>query len=236
MIIEVNGSKPGTSHKVDTESVTCTCQDFRFKRSNYSKESINRQCKHISKVFRDHPELAPVQVVDDSGVNSNLVDKDGISRYSRTLFSPYVKIVENIILKFPDVKRVVLCGEFERLLDRVDKLTFLVICNSFQSLCSYIEQSLFPIVVSRSESKVEYLIDGYIPVEVIYTDEYGIYARSFFYNSSKEEVLRIQKICELVKYDLSLQGLRSGDEYLPLNSEEDLYKLIGEEYKKPYER
>ena len=236
MIIEVNGSKPGTSHKVDTESVTCTCQDFRFKRSNYSKESINRQCKHISKVFRDHPELAPVQVVDDSGVNSNLVDKDGISRYSRTLFSPYVKIVENIILKFPDVKGVVLCGEFERLLDRVDKLTFLVVCNSFQSLCSYIEQSLFPIVVSRSESKVEYLIDGYIPVEIIHTDEYGIYARSFFYNSSKEEVLRIQKICELVKYDLSLQGLRSGDGYLPLNSEEDLYKLIGEEYKKPYER
>lgn len=236
MIIEVNGSKPGTSHKVDTESVTCTCQDFRFKRSNYSKESINRQCKHISKVFRDHPELAPVQVVDDSGVNSNLVDKDGISRYSRTLFSPYVKIVENIILKFPDVRRVVLCGEFERLLDRIDKLTFLVVCNSFQSLCSYVEQSLFPIVVSRSESKVEYLIDGYIPVEIINTDEYGIYARSFFYNSSKEEVLRVQKICELLKYDLSLQGLKNGDEYVPLDSEEDLYKSIGENYKKPYER
>ena len=236
MIIEVNGSKPGTSHKVDTKSVTCTCQDFRFKRSNYSKESINRQCKHISKVFRDHPELSPVNIVDDSGVNNNLVDKDGVSRYSRTLFSPYIKIIENIILKFPEVKRVVLCGEFERLLDRVDKLTFLVVCDSFQSLCSYIEQSLFPIVVSRLESKVEYLIDGFIPVELINTDENGLYTRSFIYNSSKEEVLRVQKICELLKYDLSLQGLKNGDEYIQLDSEEDLYKSIGESYKKPYER
>ena len=233
MIFNVNGSNPGTHHTVDTERVTCTCKDFIFKRSNYSKDSKNRQCKHISKIFKDHPELSPVQTIDDP--NRDQIDKDGICRYPRVLFSPYTKAIEDLISKFPGVTRVNPCGEFERLLDKVDKLVFVVSCSDFKSLCSYIEQTMFPIVVSRSDSRVKYLING-LPFEIVYANDYEIYVKSFFYNSSKEEVLRVKKICDLLNYDLSLQGIKNDDGYILLNSEEDLYRLIGEKYKKPYER
>lgn len=49
---EVEGSKPGSKYSIDLLHMTCTCGDFRFRRSNKSKDDPSRLCKHIDQIFR----------------------------------------------------------------------------------------------------------------------------------------------------------------------------------------
>ena len=49
---EVEGSKPGSKYSIDLLHMACTCGDFRFRRSDKSKEDPSRLCKHIDQIFR----------------------------------------------------------------------------------------------------------------------------------------------------------------------------------------
>jgi len=48
---EVEGSK-GSKYSIDLLHMACTCGDFRFRRSDKSKEDPSRLCKHIDQIFR----------------------------------------------------------------------------------------------------------------------------------------------------------------------------------------
>jgi hypothetical protein len=49
---EVEGSKPGSKYSIDLLHMACTCGDFRFRRSDKSKDDPSRVCKHIDQIFR----------------------------------------------------------------------------------------------------------------------------------------------------------------------------------------
>ena len=49
---EVEGSKPGSKYSIDLLQIACTCRDFRFRRSDKSKDDPSRLCKHIDQIFR----------------------------------------------------------------------------------------------------------------------------------------------------------------------------------------
>ena len=49
---EVEGSKPGSKYSIDLLHMACTCGDFRFRRSDKSKDDPSRLCKHIDQIFR----------------------------------------------------------------------------------------------------------------------------------------------------------------------------------------
>ena len=49
---KVEGSKQGSKYYIDLLHMACTCGDFRFRRSNKSKDDPARLCKHIDQIFR----------------------------------------------------------------------------------------------------------------------------------------------------------------------------------------
>lgn len=49
---EVEGSKPGSKYSIDLLHMSCTCRDFRFRRSNKSKDDPDRLCKHIDQILK----------------------------------------------------------------------------------------------------------------------------------------------------------------------------------------
>jgi len=48
-----DNSDPGESHSVDLAELTCTCGDFRRRRSRLPPESVGRVCAHLSKALEE---------------------------------------------------------------------------------------------------------------------------------------------------------------------------------------
>ena len=89
MIIEVEGSAE-QPYKVDTENLTCTCPNFRFKCRHFSMDNPDRLCKHLHEVFEKHPELKPASLNKQESLMANGgVEKDGKTRYPREVFDLY---------------------------------------------------------------------------------------------------------------------------------------------------
>lgn len=52
MKIETKSKSTSATYTVDLKNVTCTCPDFKYRRSRYSKKDPERLCKHLKEEMR----------------------------------------------------------------------------------------------------------------------------------------------------------------------------------------
>lgn len=128
MEYKVLSSDGETEYIVDTEKVTCTCPQFMYRCSHKPIDSEERLCKHIAKVFEDHPESIPTRLQHEySQADMSGKDPDGKTRYPRGLFDLYVNSIKSAMNQFPNIiARFEVCGSYRRLSPRVSDLDILI--------------------------------------------------------------------------------------------------------------
>lgn len=128
MVYKVLSSDGETEYDVDTEKVTCTCAQFTYRCAHKPIDSEDRLCKHIAKVFNEHPESIPPRLQKEYvNVDMSGKDPDGKTRYPRGLFDLYVSSIKSVVEKFPNIfLRSEVCGSYRRLAPKVSDLDILV--------------------------------------------------------------------------------------------------------------
>lgn len=235
MIFQISGSE-GREYLVDSEEVTCTCPDFLYRRSSNMKYSVNRLCKHLIKIYSNHPEVKPLKV---PLINESSNSRDEYPILPREIVSVYVGMSIEALRRYGSNIKFCQVGDYVIEKPEIsDGVRFLIsVDGSFEKLSKFLNGVTFSDEIFISERKSDFSINGMIHLQIVNVPENELYTRSLFNNSGKKEVLRLIKSAYSLGYELSLHGLiGSNGEYLKLESEEDIYRKLGEEYKLPRDR
>lgn len=243
MIIEVEGSAE-QPYKVDTENLTCTCPNFRFKCRHFSMDNPDRLCKHLHEVFEKHPELKPASLNKQESLMANGgVEKDGKTRYPREVFDLYTKDIRNLLEQYStDVQKFEFCGSYRRLCSRVSDLDVLMVMHEGKTpdaLFDYCEQILGYEKLWRGEKKASYTIDGYVQVDfkVVPLESWAF--ATLHYTGSKETNIKMRRRACDMGLSLSEYGFKDRDGN-PIegnfDTEKSIFNYLQLEYKEPWDR
>lgn len=214
----VQGSSPYT---LDLTKVTCTCPDFKFRRSRADINSPNRLCKHLA-LHKD--KLNPVS------------DK---VRVHRSVAEKYLNAISPILDSCSNVERYKVCGSYRRGNEYVSDLDFIINVSDVEELKSLYEDISKLLEVQflwSGDVNTSFKVDNFqIDFKVV---PRGVWASSILhYTGSKYENIRLRKIANSLGYSLSEYGISNGEHcVLGLNSEEAIYKFLMEDYKPPQNR
>lgn len=242
MKLEVQGSGDSI-YEVDTELITCTCPNFRYRCRHFGITNPDRMCKHIFKVFNDHPELKPAAIIQaEKKLPKAGEDADGKVRYPRAIFDPYVSEIRSVMAAFSIVSKYEFCGSYRRLASRVSDLDVLIVLDpstkSPDVIFDYCENILNYSRLWRGQKKASYKIDGYIQVDFkIVPIESWVFSLCH-YTGSKGENIRLRRRANDKGLTLNEYGIYRGEEFVgnDIKTEEDLYSFLELPYKTPYER
>lgn len=247
MIFEIQGSGK-EPYKVDTEKLTCTCPNFRFRCSREASTSPNRLCKHLQQVFEEHPELAPTwmnaRLPDEVGMTP---DSDGKTRYSRIFFDVYVYDLKAVFSHFStQIKKYEFCGSYRRLADRCSDLDVLLVLNegfTADELFDYLQNVMgYELIknIGRGSKKAAYLIDGMVHVDFKVIPEESWPFATLHFTGSKENNIKMRQKALSLGYSLSEYGLRRKDEeqvqQFGCKTEEDIFRFLQMQYLEPWDR
>lgn len=247
MIIEVQGSS-STPYKVDTEKVTCTCPNFRYRCSHFSVDSENRLCKHLREVYEQHPELASVaiQIVLGKYADTTMEpteDPDGKTRYPISFFDSYVFDIKSIMKNYSqDIDKYEFCGSYRRRAERVSDLDVLIVLkdgHSPEDMLNYCEQIMGYERLWRGDKKASYKIDGIVQVDFKFVPaDSWAFATMHFTGSKNYNIMCRQKSLQL-GYSLSEYGFKDKDGNIHTfgcNTEEDIHRFLKLPYLEPWNR
>lgn len=243
MKIEVKGSseKP---YIVDTEELTCTCPNRRFKCRHFTPDSDGRLCKHLFQVFEEHPELKPyILKKKDQVERQSLQESDGVTRYPRPIFDIYVSYIKSLMdTNSSLIKKYEICGEYRTMQDMVGSIDVVFVMNEGQksdSLFNQIEMNGTVTKVRRDIDQATYLEDAMIESNYIAVSEDVWAFAVLFRTGPTDEVLRLKRLTEPKGYDLTPLGFKDSDgkyHSFDITSEEGIYQWLNTPYKQPWDR
>lgn len=204
-----------------THRWTCTCPDFRFRRSQRGEE-----CKHIQQVKAEQIAAQFTPTIDPR--YKQRCEFEGVAQLLLELGEEFKRFEiagsyrrQKPLLKDLDVVILLQLGELQKLYDLVQQV-------------GYIENGKDQRVTAkiRASSTLEVQVD----FRICYADS-SWYTMLQHFTGSKEENVRLRR-CAIAKgmklneYDL----LDADGRPLPIFSERDTYSYLGEQYKEPWER
>ena len=235
MIFQVYGSN-GNEYCVDSDKVTCTCPDFIYRRSFNKIYSPNRLCKHLVKIYSDHPEIKPSEVPFSNEKLEYDTEKFPINRDE---ISSYVKLAKYALSMYGDKISYSQIGDYVLGKDEIrDGVRFFISTEvPFEKVSEKFRYMTFSEESYCGEDRSSFSIGRRINFDIINVPINELYTRSLFHNSGKKEILRLINSAYCLGYELSLHGItgKDGNQIIP-KSEEDIYELLGEQYKPPKER
>jgi len=250
-IIEVQGSSEGSVYKVDTEKLSCTCPQFKYRCIHHPITNPDHLCKHLVRVFDEHPELAPVWIQKqkaEAEVEIEQVfdgpDPDGKTRYPIGFFDTYVYDIKALIGQYSDmIERYEFCGSYRRRQPRVSDLDVLMVVRpgfDINRMYDYCENVLGFEKLWRGDKKASYKIDGIVQVDFKVVPEASWPFAILHYTGSKSHNIRMRQRAIALGYSLSEYGLKGKDEEVASDhgckTEEDIFKFLRLPYLKPEER
>jgi len=246
MEYKVLSSDGETEYTVDTEKVTCTCPQFTYRCAHKPIDSEERLCKHIAKVFEEHPELIPARLQHEySQADMSGKDPDGKTRYPRTLFDLYVTALKSTINQFSNIiERFEICGSYRRLASRVSDLDVLLELKpntKWDSFLDYLENILrYKLIqeIGRGDAKAAYMVDGFVHIDFMsITHESWPFALLHF-TGSKGTNIDMRRRANQLGYTLNQYGLtdENGITVEGLNTEKDIFEFLQLPYKQPWDR
>lgn len=241
MKFEVKGSGDSI-YEVDTESVTCTCANFKYRCSHYTPDREERLCKHLTGIYSQHPELRTADMVKLDKSMGDGKDPDGKTRYPREMMDLYVFQIKDVLNKYDFIKKYEFCGSYRRLKPTVSDLDVLICIkpdSNWDSMLDFFESVLGFTRQWRGDLKAGYLIDGFVHVDFkIVLEESWSFAQLHF-TGPKEYNIELRRIATRKGYKLNEYGLfvDSTESPVPdLDSEQKICEFLGEEYLNPWDR
>lgn len=244
MKFEVKGSSVNP-YVVDTEEITCTCPNWKYKCRHHPIDSESRLCKHLIQVFNDHPELKPGWMIrQESSLNeATTTDPDGKVRYPRSIFDIYVSDIKSVLGQYStEIKKYEFCGSYRRLAEKVADIDVLLVVNEGQTaeeLFDYLENILEYKKILRGPVRASYIIDGYIQVDFKVVPE-GAWAFSLcHFTGSKVENIRLRRRASDMGYSLSEYGFKDSTgkvDTFGITTEQGVYEFLKLPYVEPWNR
>lgn len=236
-------STSGHEYTIDTDQLTCTCADFRYRRRYHTMDDEERLCKHLAEFLRVHPEAKPIQLIKaDQAMAAQTKSEDGKVRYPRVMFDPYVSAIRKALGQFPEVIKYELCGSYRRQCQMVSDLDILLVLDNdctAEALFNYCENFLGYVRQWRGDIKAGYLVDGFVHIDFKVVPKPSWSFSLCHFTGSKMENIRLRRRANDMGYKLNEYGLfDQNNNAIPqdFNSEEDIYEFLRLPYKHPWER
>lgn len=228
MIVDVQGSHENV-YQVNTDEVSCTCADYRFRCCRQPRTSEGRQCKHIREVFKEHPEYMP----DDVARAMKLIDSqiEAVTN-SHTVTFPKV-IVETyytLICQTLSNYEIFVIGDYFKDLQNVTGIELVLESETSPEG----DLSLLDGVMSLSKTHegdhyLDYKIDNMIPLRIWYLTGERFVLTVLFGQSDKEEINTLVTLANAKGLSLSPTGLRRADETqqaIHFENKDNLLKIL----------
>lgn len=235
-------SSSGREYTIDTEQVTCTCPDFRYRRCHYSVTDEQRICKHLGEFFRLHPESKPIQMIQAEKEAEGQISQDGKVRYLRVIFDSYVRTIQTTLPQFYEVEQFEICGSYRRRCDMVSDLDVLIVLKVDEdpsAIFNYFENFLGYVRQWRGDLKAGYLVDGFVHIDFKIVPAPSWPFALCHFTGSKLENIRLRRRASDMGYKLNEYGIFDVDNNaipMDFHTEEDIYAFLQLPYKHPWER
>lgn len=213
-------------YKIDIEKITCTCPDFKFRRFRKGKNDLERRCKHLQEAMK----YIPVSK------SSNTWSEK--KRHPRKSVEKVGKRLSEIFKTFSTIEKFEFCGSFRRGKSTIGDLDIVISKNNDYwtdnpDILKRFESCADKVMVSGRQ-KTSMVIDG------IQVDFRFVISESFIFQvmhatGSMKENIRLRAIAKRKGMKLNEYGLQGVDGNLiqGLNSEQDIYIQLNENFKKP---
>lgn len=222
-IIEVKGST-GNKYKVNLEKVTCTCIGFKYNGSRHPKDAEQRLCKHLKK-FKNKLVIEKVK------------DK---KRYPRKTIEMVVEQLKDSILNDKSlIKKYEICGSWRRGSEMIGDLDVVLIPKDWEKLSKRISE-FSKEVKWEGDKKIGGMLFG-LHVDFRNANKETWVSHLLYFTGSKLENIRLRQIAKKKGMKINEYGLwkmvgKKEIGRVELETEEELYKKLGEKYKAPNER
>lgn len=237
MKFEVKGSG-STPYVVDTEELTCTCPNWRFKCRHFSKDNEGRLCKHLLKVIEEHPEYTPDVLRQREQVERqmSIANSDGEIRLPLAIYDNYVQGIRSCLWEI--CPKLGVCGEYRRGISPCNAPDIIV---STDKDIHYLINALSIIgdinVDRNDESSADFTVDGIVPLKLHIVRDNSWESSVLFTTGPGDYVLKCIRAAGDKQYFLSKSGLcDSHGEIIPVSSERELILKTGAPYLEPWNR
>jgi len=193
---------------------TCTCPDFKFRRSR----TRNEICKHI------------FQAIEEGKLKTQVKDK----RYKpRIHFEKKAEMIKEMCEEF----QFEICGSYRRrapFLKDLDVLVLIQTENKRKTLIENIE--LVGRIESGGDKRLTCMFDG-IQIDFrIVNDPETWGSMLCHFTGSKTENIKLRQKAKKMGMQLNEYGLTKDDQKIAGKTEEGIYKALGEPYREPWQR
>jgi len=155
----------------------------------------------------------------------------------QTALEIYVKFKDNI-----GVENIAIAGSIRRLKATVNDVDILISENDYgigkAMLVSFISMKRVKRVLAKGDSLAIVVLDNGIQADMRIVKSNEFYTALQYFTGSKEFNIQLRKIAIKKGYKLSEKGLfiRDTEIRIPINSEEDIFRILNVKYVKPNER
>lgn len=212
-MIKLIKSESGHEYKIDTDQVTCTCADYKYRRSHMPLGSMDHLCKHLKSELDNNPNEFPAEYSKPkSSFDHNGVVQDDKVRYPRALFDRYVRSLNMLADGGSVINKHEVCGSYRRMCDLCSDLDLLVTLSNPLDKTSIREfynkiKLAFPNheVLAEGDLKLMIMLDSYVHLDVLVVPEDSWGSALMHFTGSKLENIRLRRKalslgCKLSQY------------------------------------
>jgi DNA polymerase (family 10) len=203
-------------------------------------------CKHLQAEFEENPSIFPADYAKPKMTfEDNAVQMNEKVRYPKIIFDPYVKALKILAKGTACIDKYEICGSYRRLANLVSDLDLLVTLSdpskpeSIREFYSKI-QLAYPNHEIKAQGDLKFMImlDGkvHLDVKVVPAESWG--SALMHFTGSKVENIRLRSKASRMNLKLNEYGLWTEDEInlAEGKDEREIYELLKEQYKAPWER
>lgn len=222
IILHQSGS--GATYKINLESVTCSCLDFRYAyRFEYAVDRPERLCKHLQ-LYKD--KLIPLKPNAKWSAKGKHARED-VQKVVDVLY----RMIQNYKLKYE------VCGSYRRGKDLIGDID-MIINGSIKQYNKYVDNvsDIAEKIFTRGPQKSSILFGG-IQVDLRFVKKENWVYMLMHSTGTKDENVRLRRKAHTLKLKLNEYGLwnKKGKSF-KVKSEKDVYALLKEIYKTPEKR
>ena len=216
-----------STYTVDIEKVTCNCPDFKFRRSRFGKNDIQRRCKHLAELMKDIP------IIEAKTWSEK-------KRHDRKDVEKLAELVTRHFAKYASIEKFEFCGSFRRGKLTIGDLDVVIVKkdDDWSDNVSVLN-NLYDIaekILTKGTQKSSILL-GDIQIDFRFVKAENFATQVAHATGSKEHNIKLRALAKSKGLTLNEYGIfKSKEKIEGIYSEEDIYRVLGVPFVKPENR
>ena len=215
-----------SEYNTDIINVTCSCPDFKFRRSRLGKNDTNRRCKHLQEKM-EHIPIVP---------STNRWSEK--KRHPRERVEKIAQSISLLLKSNMAVEKFIFCGSYRRNKETIGDLDVVIVTKNSLYRNEILERikRLSQKVMVSGPQKTSMLIND-VQVDIRFVEPQHYVFQVAHATGSTSENIRLRSIAKRMGLTLNEYGLyKNGIPIKDITSENDLYKCLGIPYVSPENR